>query len=126
MFERPKARKTICLREKICSAKTTFENVLTKVADFGGSMIQQPAVCILSRPGEELQLLGYVRPFPKVRKLYNVHFNNYSHLWAVRFLPMSKGFKVLMLKIIFLTCVPQKLSADGEGMKQPRKGTGEY
>jgi hypothetical protein len=84
MFERQKARKAICLRifsseKKICSAKTTFENIFFKVADFGGSMIQQPAVCILSRPGEELQLLGYIRPFPKVRELYNVHFNNYSH-----------------------------------------------
>jgi hypothetical protein len=79
-----KARKAICLRrfsseKKICSAKTTFENIFSKVADFGGSMIQQPAVCILSRPGEELQLLGYIRPFPKVRKL-----NNFENMKTLR------------------------------------------
>ena len=38
-----------------------------QVADFGGSMVLQPTILIMARPGNEYVLDAYIRPFTTVR-----------------------------------------------------------
>jgi hypothetical protein len=45
-----------------------YESFLSvQVADFGGSMVLQPTILIMARPGNEYLLDAYIKPFTMVQ-----------------------------------------------------------